>query len=159
MKIITEDSLPRCFKNHPEASGLVYEDDIGIGSKLKLKLLVFCKPSHLKNFWRKGLGKPSLGKKCIGVVNSLGYELVRGGKTAHVYDSRYFAIMGLCVDYLGMEILTHESVHAGISYAKRTKKRNLWHDPMDMDEEQIAYPVGRIARNLVISLRKAKLLP
>ena len=29
MKIITEDSLPRCFKNHPEASGLVYEDDMG----------------------------------------------------------------------------------------------------------------------------------
>lgn len=68
MKIITEDSLPRCFKNHPEASGLVYEDDIGIGSKLKLKLLVFHKPAHLKNFWRKGLGKPSLGKKCIGAV-------------------------------------------------------------------------------------------
>lgn len=46
MKIITEDSLPRCFKNHPEASGLVYEDDIGIGSKLKLKLLVFWKPAQ-----------------------------------------------------------------------------------------------------------------
>lgn len=159
MKIITtKEPIPRSFKNYPEASGLVYEDDISIGSRLKMKLLVFRKPAHLKRFWKRGLGKANLGKVCLGVVNSLGYELQKDGKTIQVYDPRYFAIMGLCVGHLGMEILTHESVHAGISYAKRTGYRNLWHDPMDMDEEKIAYPVGRIARNLVLSLRRAKLL-
>lgn len=160
MKIITsKHPLPRSFGSHPEASGLVYEADIGIGSKLKLKLLVFHKPAQLKNFWKNALGKPPLGKGCLGVVNSLGYEVQKNGKTIHVFDPRYFAIMGLCSEHLGMEILTHESVHAGISYAKRVAYRNLWLDPNDMDEEKIAYPVGRIAKNVLIALRKAKLLP
>lgn len=163
MKIVTtKDSIPRSFRDfpHPSIKGLLHEDDIDIGSRLKMKLLVFKTPAILRSFWKSALGKPSLGKDCRGAVNSLGFELrKRDGKVVHIFDPRYFAIMGLCVDHLGMEILTHESVHAGISYAKRTKKRNLWHDPMAMNEEQIAYPVGRIARNLVISLRKAKLLP
>lgn len=162
MKIITtKDSIPRLFRGfpHPSIKGLVHEADIGIGSRLKLKLLVFKTPLMLRSFWKSGLGKSELGKGCLGAVNSLGYELRKGGRTVHVYDPRYFAIMGLCVDHLGMEIITHESVHAGISYAQRTGYRNLWHDPMDMDEEKIAYPVGRIARNVVLSLRKAKLLP
>ena len=163
MKMITtKDSIPRSFRGfpHPSIKGLLHEADISIGSRLKMKLLVFKTPAMLRSFWKSGLGKASLGKGCLGAVNSLGLELrKRDGSTVHVFDPRYFAIMGLCVDHLGMEILTHESVHAGISYAKRTHYRNLWHDPMDMDEEKIAYPVGRIARNVVLSLRKAKLLP
>jgi hypothetical protein len=161
MKILlSNEPIPHDFSGHPELSGCVHQDDISIGSsRLKLKLLVFHKPKHLRHFWKKGLGKPDLGKRCFGAVNSMGYELFRNGKPyAHVYDPRYFAIMGLCVDHLGMEILTHEAVHAGIAYAKRTKTRNLWHDPMDLDEESIAYPVGRIARNVLLSLRKVKLL-
>lgn len=162
MKIITtKDQIPCSFQGfpHPSINGLLHEDDIGIGSRLKMKLLVFKTPSMLRSFWKSGLGKASLGKGCLGAVNSLGFELQKSdGSTVHVFDPRYFAIMGLCADHLGMEIITHEAVHAGISYAKRTGYRNLWHDPMDMDEEKIAYPVGKIARNVVLSLRKARLL-
>lgn len=75
MKIVTEDSLPRCFKNHPEASGLVYEDDIGIGSKLKLKLLVFLETSP-ETFGGKGLANRALAKSALALFGRIARNLV-----------------------------------------------------------------------------------
>ena len=162
MKIqLSKERFPRSFSRHPYCVGCIHEADISLGSsRLKLKLMVFQMTANLKRFWKDAMGKGSLGKGCIGAVNSLACENIDvcSGKSKMECDSRYFAIMGLCVDHLGMEVITHESVHAGISYTKRTGSRNLWHDPLDMDEEKIAYPVGKIAANIVRSLRKAKLI-
>ena len=68
-------------------------------------------------------------------------------------DRRYFAAMGLARGHLGMEIITHESVHAAFAYAKRTGTKNIWTRAVDgLDEELVCYPAGNIARRVVTLL-------
>ena len=64
-----------------------------------------------------------------------------------VLGKPHFAIMGLVHGHLTMEIVVHESVHAAFCYAKRCK-RTPWAHYADFDEEEVAYPAGRIARAL-----------
>lgn len=140
------------FHNHPAAKGgLVAEADItphGRG-RLAAKLLVFDVPRSLARFWKKGLGH-SLGRGCKGAVNALSRTVTRFDKDGkpewkrYEGDPRYFCIIGLCVGWLSMEIIAHESVHAGFAYEKRVK-RNLFGPACDFDEERVAYPAGAIA--------------
>lgn len=159
--VLSKEPLRRDFTNHPKAKGLILESDVRINrGRLRLKLLVFRKPAHLLYFWKHALGKASLGKGCLGAVNSLKilWDDTVTGKRRQEVDPRYFAIMGLCADHLGMEILSHEAVHAGYAYAQRVGTHSPWHDAFDLDEEHLAYPTGRVACEVLRTLRRHKLL-
>ena len=159
--VLSKEPLRRDFMSHPKAKGLILESDVRINrGRLRLKLLVFRKPAHLIYFWKHALGKASLGKGCLGAVNSLKilWDDTVTGKRHQEVDPRYFAIMGLCADHLGMEILSHEAVHAGYAYAQRVGTHSPWHNAFDLDEEHLAYPTGRVACEVLRTLRRHKLL-
>ena len=92
-----------------------------------------------------------LGPQCLGAVNGLGYERVDftegQQRSTLVCDPRYFAVMGLVLGHLNMEIVTHESVHAAFAYARRHRK-DLWCDPGELEEEAVCYPAGIIAKRI-----------
>ena len=125
--------------------------------RLFCKVLIFSNQAALRRFWVRGLKNGRLGR-CRGVVNALVKTTQKVaadgtvGRMRIVTDPRYFAVMGLVKEDLTMEVLTHESVHAGFAYAKRVK-RSPWAKYADLDEEEVAYPSGVIAREIV---RKAE---
>lgn len=145
--------LPRHFARHPGCKGLLLEKDLAIGSsRLRAKLLVFRNRTFLREFWKGPLGKSELGRNCDGAVNSLLVNVERfNGRGRAVArhleaDPRYFCIIGLIRECMGMEVIAHEAVHAGFCYVKRVK-RSPWDDQAKMqDEEAVAYPAGVIAQ-------------
>lgn len=148
----TPKPLPRIWRTLPGASGILLEKDIGVGhGKLKAKLLVFDSTKNLRGFW-KVLGKGELGRYCRGAVNGLYVEVQTFGKepaSAPKWrleaDTRYFCVIGLVKDWLSMEIVSHEAIHAAFSFAKR-KSRAPWDvQAAAFDEEAICYPAGRVA--------------
>lgn len=63
-----------------------------------------------------------MSKGAFGAVNALASE----GRRGLVYvDPKYFCVIGLTTGSLSMEVITHESVHAGFAFAKRHKK-DFW---------------------------------
>lgn len=150
----TYPGLPKSIRSHPKARGIVSAADIFVTgrARLRLKAVVFKRQADLVHFWKHVLGQPHLGPKCLGAVNGLGYEqiTVRAGgreRSTLVCDPRYFAIMGLVLGHLNMEIVTHESVHAAFAYARRQRK-DLWVSPGDLEEEAVCYPAGIIAKRV-----------
>jgi len=144
--------LPKRVSTHPKARGIKSAADITISGRLALKVVVFEKQRDMVHFWTEVLGKPHLGRKTRGAVNALSHQVTKitPGKPDRAtlwVDPRYFAIMGLVHGHLTMEIVVHESVHAAFCYAKRCK-RTPWAHYADFDEEEVAYPAGRIARAL-----------
>lgn len=146
--------LPRTISTHPRARGIVSAADIFVtgGARLRLKAVVFKRQADLRHFWRHVLGRrDDLGPKCLGAVNGLGYERINIAngrqRSTLVCDPNYFAIMGLVLGHLNMEIVTHESVHAAFAYARRHRK-DLWCDPGELEEEAVCYPAGRIAERI-----------
>lgn len=146
--------LPKRIRTHPKARGVVSAADILVtgGARLRLKAVVFKRQADLVHFWKHVLGRPHLGPKCLGAVNGLGYEQINvradgRERSTLVCDPRYFAIMGLVLGHLNMEIITHESVHAAFAYARRHRK-DLWCDPGELEEEAICYPAGIIAKRI-----------
>jgi hypothetical protein len=159
--------IPARWSGHPKAGGLVAEADIypHPHGRVAAKLLVFRNPTALQRFWRDGLGKGSLGRECRGAVNALarqGEDWRKGrDKPDRVWlegDRRYFCVIGLCLGYLSMEVVSHEAVHAAYCYEKRVG-RNLFGNVGDFDEERIAYPAGRIADAINRFLYKKGLYP
>jgi hypothetical protein len=162
----TECDLPRRWRGEYRGSeSIILERDIRLCS-LHMKLLVFPTLRSFRHFWvtseptRKG---GPLGK-AFGAVAALQCE-TRDYRTSDwpdpvlEVDRRYFAAMGLVRGHLGMEIITHECVHAAYSYAKRTGPRNPWACAVDerdgLDEELVCYPAGVLARKVVTVLRDA----
>lgn len=123
-------------------------------SRLLLKLLVFDSPAKLRRFW--GALRPRRGrfgglcKGTRGAVNGLRTEVIHGGKSWVEVDQRYFAVMGLVKGWLGIEVITHESVHAGFAYYTRTKGLLEWEG--ELEEEGVCYPSGIIAKKVVQAL-------
>lgn len=164
MKIRHAKPLPHCFATHPAARGLVAEGDLRFTkcSRLFVKVLVFKHPRALCAFWKSALGL-AVDRACCGVVSTMASEIhtfpgrvPRFGKlpagctgyTSRIEcDPRYLCLMGLTVGNLSMEIVTHESVHAGFAYAKR-RRGNFWPGALEMDEENVAYPAGIIAKRV-----------
>lgn len=144
----------------------VLEKDLRLpGGGLRLKLLVFKNKMDLYRFWSKAEPTRHGGytQDCLGVCSDLSYTVEDyPGKGAdpvrwHEMDRRYFAVMGLCVGHLGMEVVTHESVHAGFAYARRRGKRP-WDDRLEgLEEEKVCYPAGAVARMVVGALNDAGL--
>jgi hypothetical protein len=164
MKLIVgkKCTIPRSFARDHFRNGLVAEADIYPQSygRLAAKLLIFDTTKSLRSFWRDALGH-DLGSKCLGAVNALAQERTKFTKgkpettTLHV-DRRYFCIIGLVKGYLNSEIISHEATHAGFAYHKRVK-RNVWGKIGDFDEEQVAYPTGRITDAINRFLHRKKI--
>lgn len=166
MRVVhSKTPLPRDWSRF--ARKAVLEADIAVMrfSRLRMKLLVFNNKTDLRVFWKKlrGYGE-SLGWRCLGVVNGLATEIrdYRKGEPERrrmEVDPRYFAIVGLVKGHLSMEVICHESVHAGFCYSKRVYRRDLWKPANDFDEEQVCYPAGRIASAINRAIDNAGLYP
>lgn len=162
---INPEPLPRVWATHPQIKGLVAETDIGVSrtARLKAKVLIFKKPSDLRHFWRVVLKKGDLGNGCLGCVQSMGIIASRPQEQGPdiderwIADPRYFCIIGLIQGHLTMEIITHESVHAGFAYAARQQRRQWVRAHGDLDEEQVCYPAGAIAASINRFIHKKKL--
>lgn len=151
----TKHKLPRNWATFSKRYGILGELDIKVRhtSRLWMKALMFRTNRDLRRFWTERLGREDLCRFTRGVVSALGVEVVsfRKGcpeRSVLEVDRRYFCIMGLIAGKVGMEVVSHESVHAGFAYAKRVKRRDLWHNARALDEEDVCYPAGRIASEL-----------
>lgn len=149
MKVVRATNLPLWWGPF---EGLVFQANIKVsaGSKLIMKLLVFKNKTKLQQFWKNDLShSKNLGRYCVEAVNQLATECIdfNGEKETcrSEVDKRFFCVMGLCLGNLSMEIICHESVHAGLAYARRVGKMSPFKNGMDMEEEYICYPAGRIA--------------
>lgn len=149
--------LPRVFANHPKVRGLKGEHDIRMrrGSRLFAKLLIFDSRKSLRYFWAECLGCGELGRYCCGAVNSLIQEVEfvkKGcrpvGKRHLEADARYFCVIGLIEGHLGAEVISHEAVHAGFSYAKRIRRSPWDIEAKHFDEEAVCYPAGRVSAEI-----------
>lgn len=168
MKVrISKSSFPTVWRAaYKGCEKAVYEGDIKIAS-LRMKLLVFKTKKDMREFWHNAEPTKNGGgiKGALGVVDSLQFTVMdftkgqEGDPTPYLeVDKRYFAVMGLLVGYLGMEIVTHESVHAAFAYAGRMQSRSIWKlDEDDLEEEAVCYPAGLIARRVVSALNNAGL--
>ena len=167
--ICAKEPFPRCWKEaYAGCDKALLEKDIKLGT-LYLKLLVFKNRKELRAFWdaaeptKNGGG---VGGDTLAVVDALQCECQNFAKAGDEseprsvmeVDKRYFAAMGLVRGYLGMEIVTHESVHAAFAYAKRLGPKTPWAKAVNgLDEEAVCYPAGRIARLVVTALNDAGL--
>ncbi len=156
MRLIHNPPLPRDWINHPYGKGIVVEGEVRVSrrSRLAAKVLVFRSRRNLVAFWRRALGQ-DIGGALAGVTPLMEHStrfLRRAGRiveqTRIQADPRYFCIVGFAIGSINMEIITHEAVHAGFAYAKRVKRSPYKAEALNNDEEEIAYPVGRIARGI-----------
>lgn len=156
MRVRHASALPRCWRRIAPHDILTEYDLHVTSGPLRAKLLIFKNRSGLRNFWKK-IGKGDLGSKCTGAVNALAYEVhhfSKSGESAYIKaDPRYFCVIGLVKGHLNMEVISHESMHAGFAYAKR-RTGKFWVSATEMDEEKVCYPAGRIARQINMVLYK-----
>lgn len=158
----TKKPLPRNWSGLPGADKAELIADIFITrhSRLRAKLLVFRSRRDFRKFWRDCLHKDfmhDLGGKCVGAVNGLAYEFfsfAKDGSEKHrmEVDKNFFCVIGLVDGYLTTEYITHESVHAAFCYAKRVNKKDMWAGARDLDEENVCYPAGIIAKAITDTL-------
>lgn len=166
--VCNKEPFPRCWKEaYAGCDKALLEKDIKLG-KLYLKLLVFPSMKDMKAFWYYAEPTKYGGGRlngCAAAVSALQCQCQKVNKEGTGYDrptmevdKRYFAAMGLIKKYLGMEVVTHESVHAAFAYAKRLGPKTPWAKAVDgLDEEAVCYPAGRIARLVVTALNDAGL--
>jgi hypothetical protein len=142
--------LPKHCYRAKGFTGVLLEYDLKINyGRLRAKLMVFKNRSSLKASWKRISNQP-LSRGCCGVVNPLStyVEDYSAGRLRHRIegDPGYFCVIGLVHGFLTMEIICHESVHAGFCFAKR-RLRSHWDDRAEeFDEEAVCYPAGKIAR-------------
>lgn len=117
------------------------------GSKLKARLAVFENGAQMRREWKQCF-KEHLGRKTVGAVKSLALDVItaEGLEYTEHPNADYYCFIGLIKGYLSMEIVCHESVHAGFAYAERVN-RDIFPSEGD-EEERIAYPAGKVARQI-----------
>lgn len=147
---IAKTVLPELF--YPLDKGIVTEARLKLTrhSRLYAKLLVFDSNKSLCRFFTKVLDRPeSVCPKTLGICSALSSEVwsFKKEKERHwlEVDKNYFCLIGLIQGHLNMEIICHEAVHAAFAYKARMNRR-VWSDGDQMDEEEICYPAGCIAR-------------
>lgn len=149
-------SLPTTW----DVPAAIHQSNVRVNNgRLRAKLLVFRTPRDLNRFWKTHIGQ-SLGRYCLGAVNTLTTEVVSfpSGRKRIEADARFFCVIGLVKPHLTMRIISHEAVHAAFAFAKR-RARSEWDDrALEFDEEAVAYPAGEIARGIVVALTRAHLL-
>lgn len=131
--------------------GIVAQCDIAPTEhgRLFAKVLMFRTLRDLRRWCKKNLG--GSGSDYSASVQGLfrWKESVGGDgrvirRRISMLDRRYFCVMAFARTRLSMEVISHESVHAGFCYAKRVR-RTPWKAARDFDEEHVAYPAGSIA--------------
>lgn len=150
----------RSLSRTPKIPGMIAQCDVRPtdAGYLTAKVMVFQDRNSMNRFWRKSFDC-GISRNCKGVAKGLfGWteRVDQAGKWVRkciTGDRRYFCVIGLIHGHLNMEVVTHESVHAGLCYAKRAT-RTPWAKYGDFDEEQIAYPAGRIAARINQFLHK-----
>lgn len=160
-KVLNPTPLPLRWKSIKVVKPAIWVGDILAtnGSRLRLKLLVFNKLRDLKAFYRWLKPGMEIGN-CRGCCIRLETEVIdfKDGKHERNYlrcDPRYYAVMCLLRHHLTTNIIVHEAVHAGIALAERSTK--VW-DRSGNWEEQLCYPTGRIAAEIVRALRQDGLI-
>lgn len=160
MKVKYTPLIPRSSTGF---KGLLLEKDLKIHrhARLRAKLAVFDSNKNLRKFWSKVLYTTDLGDKTMGAVNALDRTCIRflkdGSEESHVErDPVYFCLIGLIKGHLSMEIICHESVHAGFALMRR-KTGVLWAGQEDMPEESVCYPAGAVASLINLAVAEANL--
>lgn len=145
--------------------GISHAYDIKIRREhLALKVLVFDDAAGMRRFWAKKLACRGIGKHCVGVVTRMQYHTERSVRgvprpAVTMVDRRFYAVMGLVRSQISEEIVVHEGVHAAIAYLARTHRMGRrWSGPGDIDEEELAYPMGSLCAELLRALRSDGLL-
>ena len=157
----SEKPWPRSWTGFSPVKPILEKDLRFTRGGLALKLLVFRNRRDLYRFWSRAeptcLG--GLTPDAAGACSSFSsiVDPCNGKPVYSEVDGRYFAAMGLCAGHLGMEIVTHESVHAGFAYARRKGKKPWDTGFDDLDEENVCYPAGAVARMVVKTLDEAGL--
>ena len=158
MKVVRfKKSLPKNWSTHPRIK-VDSEFDVRLGS-LYAKVLIFKNSKDLHGWWKCKIKSHYLPKgDTLGAVNGLFYESIpQKGKPYLQVDPRYFCVIALTKNNLTMEVITHESVHAAYCFIKR-KSRTPWAKlAKENDEEEVAYPAGRIAAAINRELYKRNL--
>lgn len=126
------------------------------GSRFKIRLVVFDGLRSMLAYGRS-LGAKMFDSDNAFVYTGAGFYPATRDRPRQFYaDSKYFCVMVFHVRALSLELITHESVHAGFAIAKRRVRdpwRHLFKDP----EEWVAYPAGRIMEAVTNELRKSGL--
>jgi hypothetical protein len=147
--------LPRLFSGIPRWGDLIRAEGrirLTGRSRLHAKVLLFAKNIELRRFWVNALGSDGASRNTLGIVTSMGYEVISNVGTPQErsrmeVDPRYFAVIGLIQGHTTPEIIAHEAGHAAFAFAKR-QKRNLWLPRGAFDEEDICYPLGKLAAGI-----------
>lgn len=168
---IARPGVPRNFAKSPHGDLILHAGDFGLVAKERgavLKVLVFSSNAKLRQFWNKALGDSSLCRRTAASVKELGLTVYgeRDGDlvpVAREVDPRYFAIAGFIRGRIDPEIVAHECVHAAFAYDRRRGDRNRFRkfeaEGMGaLNEERIAYPVGRLTDALTRWFRELDLL-
>lgn len=120
------------------------------GSRLLAKVIVFKNMTAMRAAFKKYFDS-ELGNGCMAAVHDLAREVVsfrEGEESKHLeVDKKYYCVIGFTLEYLNMEIICHECVHAGYAYEKRVR-RDVWAPINSIDEERVAYPAGKLARQI-----------
>ena len=71
-------------------------------------------------------------------------------------EPKLFAAIWLCRKAITYEDIVHEAVHAACAYNTRLEGRPVFKDSgLEIPDEQLAYPTGRIVARIIRALRKA----
>ena len=130
-------------------------------SRLRAVLLIFPHRRAMLRFWRVALDRYP-GRQTVALVTELAahsQKFDEKGLVAEklVVDPRFVCVIGLAATHLSLEILCHESMHAGFCYARRIKGRSQDVKPDHLPEESVCYPAGRIAAQIHRVLHKTDL--
>lgn len=156
--------LPLSSRRLPGGDRILHEDNIRIDDRcpLLLKVLAFKTRGDLRRFWKRGLGRGSLGVGCPAATQTMNTTVSEAatGRTKYIeVDPRFFCVVGFAMNAKpGTEVITHESVHAAFAFYMRVLDELFWPGSDEVWEEFICYPTGRIAAAIVKSLRDGGLL-
>jgi len=152
--------LPRVWNTHPKAKvgDIVGEAEIRVSpySRIRAKLLVFKSNAGMRRFFKNVLDNHTACKRTLGMCCPLTVEHIKFRKNKPdqmiwEVDPYFFCVVALIQGHLKMEIITHESVHAGFAYAARQNQKQ-WQKGDVLDEEEVCYPAGRIAYGINLFL-------
>jgi hypothetical protein len=139
----------------PVATFRVYPD---WPSRLHYRVRVFRTVAEMLAYVRRGRDPRQIGRFCKGLVRTWTRISFKGRRS---WTAPEMGEIVLAKNWLGSELLSHESTHAALGWARR-RKLNLQAEGRGRDvsreEERLCYGLGKIMRGLVNGLHRKKLL-
>ena len=162
--------LPKRLKSIPGIKGLRAACEIHLEEgKPAAKVAVFKDRSSMRHFYHKilphydeGGAGDRLCKETAGVVCGLFTNVETFNKKSRQWipsvrvDRRYFCLVLLCEGDMTAEILSHEAVHVGFAWDRRTCGQSRFTDS-DNHEENICYPAGIFVDQVLSFIKGEKL--